>query len=48
MFDWPTHNTYIPVRHTIMPKPEMWDNFGDDTGFKFGQTFDGLAINPTD
>lgn len=48
MFDWPTHNTYIPVRHTIMPKPEMWDNFGDDAGFRFGQTFDGLAINPAD
>lgn len=27
----------------------MWDNFGDDCGFKFGQsTYDGLEINPTD
>jgi len=33
-----------------MPKPEMWDNFGDDCGFKFGKkaTYDGLDINPTD
>lgn len=42
----PVHNTYIPVKHTIMPKPKLLESYNDDIGFRFGQTFDKLAINP--
>lgn len=35
MFDFPVTNTYIPVRHTIMPKP-MLDN-NDELGFRFNR-----------
>ena len=40
----PLHNIYIPVKHTIMPKPSM--NEHDDIAFRYGKTKDGLAINP--
>lgn len=41
------HNTYIPVRHTIMPKPNLVDNPGDDMQWRYGRnTYDGLNINP--
>lgn len=26
MYDMPTHNSYVPVRHTIMPKPTLVDS----------------------
>jgi len=43
----PLHNSYIPVKHTIMPKPNLVDNQYDDLQFRYGKTYDGLAINPT-
>jgi hypothetical protein len=46
MFHLNTYNTYIPVKHTIMKKPNLHDNFNDDLQFQFGKTFDRLAINP--
>jgi len=33
MFDFPVINTYIPVKHTIMPKPVLDNN--DELGFRF-------------
>lgn len=35
MFDFPVTNTYIPVRHTIMPKPVLDNN--DELGFRFNR-----------
>jgi len=32
----PVHNTYIPVKHTIMPKPKLLESYNDDIGFRFG------------
>lgn len=45
----PLHNSYIPVKHTIMPKPNLVDNQYDDLQFRFGkQTYDGLNLNPVE
>jgi len=44
MYDFPVHNSYVPVRHTIMPKPLLTDD--DDIGFRYEQTGDKLGINP--
>jgi len=33
MFDFPVIKTYIPVKHTIMPKPVLDKN--DELGFRF-------------
>lgn len=45
----PLHNSYIPVKHTIMPKPNLVDNQYDELQFRFGQkTYDGLNLNPVE
>jgi hypothetical protein len=44
MYDFPLHNSYVPVRHTIMPKPNLTDN--DDIGFRFNLTGESLRIDP--
>lgn len=44
MYDFPVHNSYVPVRHTIMPKPNLTDN--DELGFRFNLTGESLGINP--
>jgi hypothetical protein len=33
MFDFSMINTYIPVKHTIMPKPSLLEN--DELGFRY-------------
>jgi hypothetical protein len=44
----PLHNIYIPVKHTIMPKPNLVDKQYDDLQFRYGRdTYDGLKIDPT-
>lgn len=35
IWDVPVHNTYVPVRHTIMPKPDLQDNKSDDLLYRF-------------
>lgn len=48
MFNWPTHNTFLPSKYTIMPKPNLLDKKFDDMSFQFGRTtYDRLQINPT-
>jgi hypothetical protein len=37
MWDVPVHNTYVPVRHTIMPKPDLQDTKRDDLAFRFNE-----------
>ena len=45
----PLHNSYIPVRHTIMPKPNLVDNQYDDLQWRYGRdTYDGLNLNPVE
>ena len=44
MYDYPVQNSYVPVRHTIMPKPNLTDN--DDIGFRFNLSGESLRINP--
>jgi len=45
--DWPLKNVYIPVRHNIMPKPNMQEHEKDELGYHFGKdTYDGLRVNP--
>lgn len=44
----PLQNSYIPVKHTIMPKPNLVDNQHDDLQFRYARdTYDGLNIDPT-
>lgn len=44
----PLHNSYIPVKHTIMPKPNLVDKQHDDLQFRFGNNnYDGLNMDPT-
>ena len=40
-FKYPTHNIYIPVRNTIMKKPNMKDEdiLDDELGYRY-QNFD--------
>lgn len=51
-WDFPLHNTYIPVRHTILKKPSMVDGLSDDLGYHYGKvgqnnsTYDGLDLHP--
>jgi hypothetical protein len=33
MWNAEVYNTYIPVKHTIMKKPNLHDNFNDDLAF---------------
>lgn len=48
MWNWPTHNIFLPSRYTIMPKPNLLDKKFDDLSFQFGRsTYDNLQINPT-
>jgi len=35
IWDVPVHNTYVPVRHTIMPKPDLQDTRRDDLLYRF-------------
>jgi hypothetical protein len=48
MFDFPVHNTYIPVRNTIMPKPDLHNN--EEFGFRYNQDLQKdkpqVKINP--
>lgn len=45
----PLHNSYIPVRHTIMPKPNLVDSQYDDLQWRYGRdTYDGLNLNPVE
>ncbi len=30
MWHYNTQNTYVPVRHNILPKPDFKDKYGDD------------------
>ena len=51
MWNFPLHNCYIPVRHTILKKPSMVDVYSDDLGYHFGKTgqnatYDGLDLHP--
>ena len=38
-FRIPLHNSYVPVRHTIMPKPDL-SNKGEELGYVFGNRKD--------
>lgn len=33
-FHWPLHNSYVPVRHTIMPLPDL-SNKKEELGFRY-------------
>jgi len=53
MFDMTkSPNTYIPVRHTIMPKPNLYDSKTDQMLYKFndrkrdGETHTQVRVNP--
>ena len=51
MWNFPLHNCYIPVRHTILKKPSMVDGYSDDLGYHYGKTgqnatYDGLDLHP--
>lgn len=42
-WDWPMHNTFLPSKYTIMPKPNLLDKKFDDLSFQFGRnTYDNL------
>lgn len=48
-FDTPVHNSYVPVRHTIMPKPDL-SNKNEELGYRYNNFADKSTtrdpINP--
>ena len=48
-FDTPIHNSYVPVRHTIMPKPDL-SNKNEELGYRYNNFADKSTtrdpINP--
>lgn len=39
MFKVRMHNTYVPVQHTIMPRPNLTDG-NDELGFRYNDPMD--------
>lgn len=50
ILDAPTYNTYVPVRHTIMPKPDLRHDAEGELGFRFNNPADKesgrVKLNP--
>lgn len=43
--NYPTHNSYVPVRHTILPKPEL--NTNDEMSYRFNTILPDGQSEPT-
>ena len=43
----PLHNIYVPVRHTIMPRPSMNDTKADELAYRYSKPDDDRPANPT-